>query len=88
MVMRARVSRNGQVSIPAEYRHEKNIESGDVVYWSKNEQGDLVLRAPSLTLEEMMGSLKPKRPGMTVDEAIEEARAAWAEEKAREFENL
>jgi len=47
----ARVSTNGQITIPAEIRRALNIKSGDKIMFLQNEKGDIIvqtLNVPSI----------------------------------------
>ncbi|MCL2364328.1 MAG: AbrB/MazE/SpoVT family DNA-binding domain-containing protein [Defluviitaleaceae bacterium] len=45
----ARVSTNGQITVPAEIRRALNIRSGDKVLFMQNTNGDIVIQKPSVS---------------------------------------
>lgn len=79
----ARISRGGQVSIPADIRHRWGVRRVVLV-----EQGDsLVLRPlPDDPIAALLGSLRG--PGPTTDEIREQLRAEEAEAEERKYGHL
>ena len=45
----ATISRNGQITLPADVRSRLNVGPGDKVVFIENEQGDTVLVRPNVT---------------------------------------
>jgi AbrB family looped-hinge helix DNA binding protein len=77
------VTTKGQVTIPIELRRELGIEPGDRIQFESGEGGLQLRRIPSI--ESVFGSVKPVRPGLTVEQAIREARAERGEVIARKL---
>ena len=77
------VTTKGQVTIPIELRRELGIEPGDRIQFEAGEGGLQLRRIPSV--ESVFGSVKPVRRGLTVEQAISEARAERGEVIARKL---
>jgi len=45
----ARVSTNGQITVPAEIRRALNIRSGDKVLFMQNTNGEIIIQKPAIT---------------------------------------
>lgn len=69
-----KVTGNGQVSIPAEFRRELNIEPGDRLFMTKNAAGNIEIKTAKYTIDELQGIVKPPRPGMKLEDVLEESR--------------
>jgi AbrB family looped-hinge helix DNA binding protein len=77
-IVRAKITRSGQVTFPAEARKALGVELGDEVDFRIDEGNVRVERVP-LQLEDVFGSLKPPRPDFNIDEAIREAKEERAQ---------
>jgi len=76
----------GQVTVPVEVRHFLGVQAGDRVRFVI-EDGEVKVRTLSADIDSVFGSVKPVRPGLTVDQALKEARATIGEEFALEDRN-
>jgi len=43
----AKVSTNGQITLPVEIRHALNIRSGDKILFLQNTNGDIIIQKPN-----------------------------------------
>lgn len=73
MAVSARISKSGQVTIPAEIRETLGVRPGDSVIWRVDDQGHVAVERVKYTLDDMDGILGPLPDGMTLDEVISEA---------------
>lgn len=85
MAVTARISKSGQVTIPAEIREKMGVKPGDAVIWSTDEQGKATVRAVRYSLEDLDGILGPLPPGMGVNELIDEAAHEAIERRYRRW---
>jgi AbrB family looped-hinge helix DNA binding protein len=69
----ARISKSGQVTIPAEIRQKLGVKSGDSVLWRLEKDGSVRVTPVRFTLEDMDGILGPIPEDMTLDDLIAEA---------------
>lgn len=69
-VGQARVSKSGQVTIPAEIRREMEIEPGDTIVYTRGEDGTFSFRKPR-SAAQLAGILGPPPDGKTLTEYIE-----------------
>jgi len=44
----ARVSQNGQITVPVEVRHELGLKSGDKILFFKNNNGEITIKNASI----------------------------------------
>lgn len=78
MVTISRVTSNGQVTIPAEIRKDKQIKPGDTMIWSVDDRGTIQVRPLRYSLADLDGIL-PVIPdadddfGNVIRDATEEA---------------
>jgi bifunctional DNA-binding transcriptional regulator/antitoxin component of YhaV-PrlF toxin-antitoxin module len=88
MAVTARISKSGQVTIPAEIRERLGLKPGDTVVWGQGSSGEATVRAVKYTFEDLRGVV----PGLDTDrdlsEIIGEARNEWGEKKVREYEEI
>ncbi len=68
---RARISKSGQVTIPAEVRRELGVSSGDTLIYGRNEAGQITIRKPR-SAAQLAGTGK-HRPD-NLEEMLDEAR--------------
>lgn len=73
MPVSARISKSGQVTIPAEIREKLGMKSGDTVLWRLDEDGSVRMTPVRFTLEDMDGILGPIPESITLDGLITEA---------------
>jgi AbrB family looped-hinge helix DNA binding protein len=73
------VTSKGQVTIPIEVRQALGIEPHDKVECVIEDEGVRLRKRPSI--RELAGSLPPLPPGMSVDDAIREAKDERARRK-------
>lgn len=68
---KARISKSGQITIPAEIRRELGLDSGDTVIYSRDDGGKITIRKPR-TAAQLAGILGPRPENL--DEILEDAR--------------
>ena len=88
MAVTARISKSGQVTIPAEIREKLGVNPGDTVVWGTGKHGEATVTPIRHTFEDLCGivpALDTDKDLLTIiDETLEEG----GEEKGREFEDL
>ena len=67
-----KLSKSGQVSVPADVRKELGAEPGDRLLFSRNKNGEFNI-SKQLTVDEVAGILGPADPE-DVEQALQEAR--------------
>lgn len=89
MAMRAvKVTRKGQITLPAELRKEFGIEEGHVLYVAKGEHG-IEIRTPGSFVARTAGIFRDYAahlPPLEPDEIRELAAQAWLEDVVDELE--
>jgi AbrB family looped-hinge helix DNA binding protein len=78
------VTSKGQVTLPVGLRRQLGIEPGDRVMFDIQD-GDLRVRRVA-SVDSVFGTVKPVRKGLTIEQAIAEARSERGEEIARKLE--
>ena len=78
-----KITKGGQITLPAEARVALGVEPGDRVYVRIEKNGEVKVLKPKYTLEEVLGSLPPPRPDFDIDEAIREAKEEMADHVMR-----
>lgn len=73
MAVTARISKSGQVTIPAEIREKLGLKPGDTVIWGTDDTGKATVRPVKYTFEELRGILGPLPAGVDIDDMINEA---------------
>lgn len=73
MAVTARVSKSGQVTIPAEIREKLGLKPGDTVIWEFDDSNKATVRPVKYTFEELEGILGAFPGGMDIDDAINDA---------------
>jgi AbrB family looped-hinge helix DNA binding protein len=89
MVAITRLTKSGQVTMPAEVRRELGLQPGDSVLWTKDARGNTVVRPMRYTVEELDGILPAiDHPSAETDfeDMIAEAFEDSVEDKIREFD--
>jgi AbrB family looped-hinge helix DNA binding protein len=71
----ARISKSGQVTIPASIRHELDVNTGEIVQFRRNAEGDILIQRAQVRPEELRGKFGPLPANMDVDDVINEAVA-------------
>lgn len=70
-----RVSKSGQITLPAEIRRDLGVESGDVVTITRDARGEVrIKQSQGLTLNEIMEMAKPLPEGEDLEEILSDAR--------------
>ena len=70
-----RVSKSGQITLPAEIRRDLGVESGDVVTITRDAGGEVrIKQSQGLTLNEIMEMAKPLPEGEDLEEILSDAR--------------
>jgi len=81
MAISARISKSGQVTIPAEIREKLGVKPGDVVLWRVDDDGKIEVERVKYKFEDLIGIFGPLPEGMTMDELITEAMAEATERR-------
>lgn len=68
---KARISKSGQVTIPAEIRRELDLEAGDMVVYTREKDGRVSIRKPR-SAAQLAGIARRPADGSTVTELIQE----------------
>ena len=76
--VRAKITKSGQITFPADVRKALGVQIGDEVDFQIDGQEVRVSRV-EMRLEDVFGSLKAPRPDFDIDEAIREAKQERAE---------
>ena len=69
----ARLTSKGQITLPKSFRDQLSLHTGDQLALMIDSHGRIIITAKTLTLDDVFGSVKPKRRGATVasmDKAI------------------
>ncbi len=74
----ATITSKGQMTLPAKIRKAMKLGPGDKVQLTLGADGTATLRKKSRSFEELRGIVKVEGSTATLDECIEEARAAMA----------
>lgn len=85
MAISARISKSGQVTIPAEIRQKLGVKPGDTVLWRVDEEGKIEVERVKYTFQELRGIAPLKEADKDLQTVIEEAMDEWGESKAEEF---
>jgi AbrB family looped-hinge helix DNA binding protein len=75
-----KVTRGGQISLPAEARAVLGVQPGDKVYVIV-ENGEVKVVKPKYAPEEVFGKLPHPRPGLSIDQMIRDGMEDWADEQ-------
>ena len=65
---RATVTSKGQITIPKEIREALGLHAGDRISFRLREDGVVEIHPETLDLLSLIGALKPKRRGVTIEE--------------------
>lgn len=80
MAITARITKSGQVTIPAEIRRKLELKPGDTVIWEVNERGRGEVQPVRYTIDELDGIL-PRIPGDDdLDQMVRDAFEQGAEQ--------
>ena len=88
MAVTARLSKSGQLTMPAEIRESLGVKPGDTVIWQVDEHGSAKVTPVKLTFEQLRGIAGPPRDGKDLMTTIDEAMQEWGKAKLRELEEL
>ena len=77
------VTKKGQVTIPRMVRKKLQINSGDKVEFTFNEQGQVVLQPVKTDLNSLYGILAKERPELDIEEQRKAARDWISSKKGR-----
>lgn len=88
MAITARISKSGQVTIPAEIRKNLGVEPGDIVLWRMDDEGKVNVERVKYSFEELRGIAKLREPDKDLMTVIDEAMDEWGKAKDQEFEEL
>jgi AbrB family looped-hinge helix DNA binding protein len=70
----ATVTSKGQVTIPKEIRDRLRVRPGDRVTFRERPDGTIVVEAQTVDLLSLVGTLKPRRRGVSVEDMNEALR--------------
>ena len=73
LVAMSKVTRQGQISVPAEVRRDLGVRAGTELVWDRQENGDYVVRAKRFTLDDLQELLGVSSVRLT-DKELKEAR--------------
>lgn len=81
MIVRAKVTSKGQITIPAEVRRELDLGPGDSVYFTSSETGVRMVKAGSI-VQATAGVFRhyAALPAMSAREMKDMAAEAWVED--------
>jgi len=85
MAISARISKSGQVTIPAEIREKLGVKPGDVVLWRVDDDGKIEVERVKYTFEELRGIAPLLENDKDLQTVIDQAMDEWGESKVREF---
>jgi AbrB family looped-hinge helix DNA binding protein len=77
VIAKSKVTRQGQISVPAEVRRDLGIQTGSELIWERQDNGDYVVRLKRATLDDLHRLLGPSAIRLT-DEELREARRGFA----------
>jgi AbrB family looped-hinge helix DNA binding protein len=80
-----KVTRGGQISLPVEAREVLGVKPGDKVY-VMIENGEVKVVKPKYTLNEVLGKLPHPRPGVSVEQMIQDGMEDWAKEEVHKMQ--
>jgi len=73
-----KITRSGQITLPAEVRKFLGVKAGDEVDYRIADDGSVTIVAAEETLASLSGILPPPYPGFDLDKAIEMAKEEMA----------
>ena len=82
LVAKSKVTRQGQISVPAEVRRDLGIQAGSELVWERQENGDYIVRLKRVTLADLHELLGPPKVRLT-DVELSAARAEYADRRAK-----
>jgi len=77
--LRSKITRKGQVTVPAEIRRELGLKRGDPVAFIL-ENGHVRFERAQSVVERTAGAFKHEGPPLTAEELREAAEIAWVED--------
>ena len=83
--LRTVITRNGQVTIPAEIRRELGLRRGDNVVFIMD-KGEVRLAPSGSVVERTAGAFKTRKPALPAEQLRESAERAMAEEAVERAE--
>ena len=87
MIITKTLSNKGQVVIPKAVRNVLGVDFHDDIQFIINDDGVVTVEKPKLTLDDIIGSVQPKKDS-TVEDAIELARNKEQERLSTEFKEI
>ncbi len=85
LVAKSKVTRQGQISVPAEVRRDLGLHTGSELVWDRQENGDYLIRPKRITLADVHELLGPPKVRLTERE-LREARQAFLASRTRRKE--
>jgi AbrB family looped-hinge helix DNA binding protein len=73
LVAMSKVTRQGQISVPAEVRRDLGVRAGTELVWDRQANGDYVVRAKRFTLDDLHDLLGVSSVRLT-DKELKDAR--------------
>jgi AbrB family looped-hinge helix DNA binding protein len=80
-----KVTRGGQISLPAEARAVLGVNPGDKVY-VVIENNEVKIIKPKYSLDDVLGKLPHPRPGVPLEDVIKEAMEEWADKEMQKMQ--
>jgi AbrB family looped-hinge helix DNA binding protein len=81
LIAKSKVTRQGQISVPAEVRRELGIRAGSELIWDRQENGEYIVRPTRATLADLHELLGPPKVRLT-DKELRDARKDFAARRA------
>jgi len=76
LIAMSKVTKQGQISVPAAVRRDLGIRSGTELIWDRQDNGDYLVRTKRLTLDDLHELIGTPSVHLT-DEDLREARRAF-----------
>src|SRR4051794_28058142 len=84
-ILPTRITKGGQITLPAEARRALGVGPGDEVDVCVS-HGKVTVVKPEYTLKELSGILQPPRADFDIDQAIRDAKEEMAAEALRKMQ--
>ena len=85
VIVKSKVTRQGQISVPAEIRRDLGIQAGSELIWERQENGDYLVRLNKATLSDLHELLGLPAVNLTDDE-LREARQAFVASRMKRLD--
>lgn len=78
----SKVTRQGQISVPADVRRDMGIRPGSELVWDRQDNGDYVVRLKRFTLDDLHKLVGPPAVRLT-DRELKDARQAFRDSRIK-----